>query len=217
MIFTRNQQKEVYDLLCAGNMSARQIAEATSTNRKFVENIRHRYVKAGKPILVPVTTTPEILENPTPEIQKTRHVRRALPFDESAVLALYKAGFRREKIVTMLGVSDPRVKEVIKKFKAEHPDFKSPKITARLERDKLICELRKAGNSYAKIAEKVGMSEPGVCAVCSKYGLTHAAKQARKDNGEIPVELLSPLLEYMRKFISAELAEKVQTLAKEIA
>lgn len=137
--------------------------------------------------------------------------------DHEAIIALYKAGFNLNKISESLKVGKVTISKDIAAFRAANPGFKTPKAFARFERDKRICELRKAGNTYAEIAKKVELSEPGVCAVCSKYGLTHAAKQARKNNGEIPQELLTPLLEYMRKFISAELAEKVQALVKEIA
>lgn len=137
--------------------------------------------------------------------------------NKSAIVALYAAGFNREKIGKSLSVSQKIIEKSIREFRAANPEFDTPKVLARLERDKKICELRRAGKTYREIGEIVRMSEPGVCGVCSKYGITASAKRARKDNGEIPQEILAPLVEYMRKFISAEFADKVQELAKNMA
>lgn len=211
--YTTTQKQNVIDLINQGNLTVKQIAEMTGTNKKYVYNITHRYVKTGKPIRLHVGKS----SSASIETQSKKRGRRPLPFDEAAVLALYKAGYNRQKIVEMLHVSDVRARDAIKQYRADHPGYTTPKETARLERDKQICELRKAGKTYAEIAEIVGMSYSGVFSVCSKCGLTTPAKRARRDNGAIPEEVLAPLLDYMRKFISAEFAAKVQALAKQIA
>lgn len=140
--------------------------------------------------------------------QYGKHVQK------SAIIALYTAGFNREKIEDTLHVSSTAIGKSIHEFREENPEYDTPQVLARLERDKNICELRNSGKTYRAIGEIVGMSEAGVYHVCSKYGITASAKRARKDNGEIPQEILAPLVEYMRKFISAEFAEKVENLAK---
>ena len=205
-IYTPEQKTHAVELVKAGN-SVSIAAEMTGVGRITI----YKKIRQECPeILVQNREAKkEYKARISAAARKPRPVR-----DNSAIIALYSAGFNREKIEQSLGVSEGAVSKAIQEFRVANPEFDTPKVLARLERDKRICELRNTGKTYKDIGKIVGMSEGGVCGVCSKYGLTHAAKRARKDNGEIPQEILTPLVEYMRKFISAEFAEKVENLAK---
>lgn len=201
------------------------------------KNAALEMVKAGTPVRTVAETTgishvtiyktikqvmPEFLALRKQEKRKEFEERKAqknamkIQVEKKRTLSvlLYKEGYTHAKIAEMIGCPVKDVDTYIKEFRKANPGFQTLTTLNRLERDKNICELRNAGKTYKAIGEIIGIPDKTVYWVCSKYGITAPAKRARRDNGEIPQEILAPLVEYMRKFISAEFADKVQELAK---
>ena len=197
-IYTPEQKNAALELVKAGT-PVRTVAEMTGISHVTI-------YKTIKQVM------PELLALRKQEKHKKFEERKAQKRTLSVLL--YKEGYTHAKIAEMIGCPVKDVDTYIKEFRKANPGFQTLTTLNRLERDKNICELRNAGKTYKAIGEIIGIPDKTVYWVCSKYGITAPAKRARKDNGEIPQEILAPLVEYMRKFISAEFADKVQELAK---
>lgn len=210
-IITAEQKNAALELVKAGT-PVRTVAEMTGISHVTI----YKTIKQVTPDLLTLRKQEKRKEFEDRKAQKNA-MKIQVEKRRTLSVLLYKEGYTHAKIAEMISCPVKNVNTYITEFRKTNPGFQTLTTLNRLERDKHICELRNSGKTYAAIAKEVGLSDMGVYQVCSKYGITAPAKRARKDNGEIPQEVLAPLLDYMRKFISAEFAEKVQALAKEIA
>ena len=134
---------------------------------------------------------------------------------KEAVVALYKSGFTLGQIADSTGVRWGSVQRYVETFKKANPDFKTVKELQRIEQEKRLCELYKSGITARKeLARKSGLPYGSVDYILSKWGVSIAAKKARRDAGEIPQELLQPVLDWLTKNAAASAAEKMLEFAK---
>ena len=85
------------------------------------------------------------------------------------------------------------------------------------KRDLKICELFKAGKRQAEIAREMNLSSQVVHYTLNKYGISDPAKYARKAIGEIPSELLQPIVDWLTKNATIAAAEKMAEFARTLS
>ena len=136
---------------------------------------------------------------------------------KQAIVTLYKAGIPVKGISEMTGINPGTVKYHVKTFKKANPDFKSPRELERIEQEKMLCELYKSGTIARKeLARKSGIPAGSIGYVLGKWGVSIAAKKARRNSGEIPAELMKPVLDWLTNHAAADVAEKMADFAKSL-
>ena len=136
---------------------------------------------------------------------------------KQAIVTLYKAGLTVKGISEMTTINPETVKYCVKNFRKANPDFKSPRELERVDREKKLCELYKSGITAQKeLSRKSGIPVGSIGYVLGKWGVSIAAKEARRNSGEIPAELMKPVLDWLTKYAAADVAEKMADFAKSL-
>lgn len=133
------------------------------------------------------------------------------------IVALHKAGFTQRKISEVTKINPSSVQHYVDIYRKANPEFVPAKKMERLEQEKLLCNLYKAGISWKELAEKSGIPRGSISYVLSKWGISVAAKEARRNAGEIPSELLQPVLDWLTKNAATEAAEKMRKFAESLS
>ena len=137
---------------------------------------------------------------------------------KEAVVSLYKSGFTLKQIADFTGVGWGSVQHYVETFKKANPDFKTVKELQRIEQEKRLCELYKSGITARKeLARKSGLPYGSIDYILGKWGVSIAAKEARRNAGEIPSELLQPVLDWLMKNAATEAADKMRKFAESLS
>ena len=132
-------------------------------------------------------------------------------------ITLYVGGYTYKKISEITHVRFSIIVGWIREYRETHPEFVPPKEKERRERDLKICELYKSGMHQVEIARRYKMANSTVNHICAKYGVSCAGKTARRIAGEIPSELLQPVLDWLTKHAAVDAAEKIRQIAENMS
>ena len=133
------------------------------------------------------------------------------------IVALHKAGFTQQKISEITKVKPTSVQRYVDIYRKDNPEFIPQKKLERIEAEKKLCALYKSGiKNQRELAEKTGIPRGSVPYVLGVYGISNNAKTARRNSGEIPEELMKPVLDWLANHAAADVAEKMADFAKSL-
>ena len=136
---------------------------------------------------------------------------------KQAIVTMYKSGISVKGISEMTGIHVQSVEYYVRNFKKSNPGFKSPRELERLNQEKRLCELYKSGITVRKeLARESGLPYGSIDYILGKWGVSIAAKEARRNAGEIPSELMKPVLDWLTNHAAADVAEKMADFAKSL-
>lgn len=136
---------------------------------------------------------------------------------KEAVVALFKSGYTIKQIADLTNVGYSSAQHYVEKFKTENPEFKTSKQLQRIEQEKKLCDLYKSGITKRKELERQsGIPCGSIEYVLGKWGVSLAAKEARKQSGEIPEELMKPVLNWLANHAAKDVANKMAEFAKSL-